>query len=341
MSGILKSWIRGKLRDSLASILENPMHLGQHHRVQVVRFLTYKNPVFAEVSDMETVIFCEFTKDCVEAYQNEFGKRFTQIRGAYLTLKNMSLEVYEESNFKILAKLIVRQIQFLGGDGEAIVGHPVFFDEYPEIRTLLYSIHIKKLIWPQSLIKEQEEVDKPPEIKLLNESVETFTKKNKKRIFFSTPLSNNQGDLSKKKQKRFLHPGWRGFFEVTYQDCIISDDQRKILERDEAWYPPISMPHEIVIPENTAHNESKDDFGDILPLNGPMIDKLSSPSGSPFSWEESPTLNQSSTSISEIKEMQNESSFFIDKERFFSDNDTLPPSSPSITSYSPLLQTSM
>ncbi|KTW31611.1 hypothetical protein T552_00249 [Pneumocystis carinii B80] len=332
MSGILKSWILGKLRGSLASISENPMHLGQHNRVQVVRFITYKSPVFAEVSDMESIIFCEFTEECVEAYQNEFGKRFTQIRGAYLTLKNMLLEVYEESNFKISAKLIVRQIQFLGGDGEAIVGRPVFFNEYPEIRALLYSTHVKKLIYPQTLIKEQEEVDQQSETKSSNESIETFTKNNKKRIFFSTPPSNNQGDLSKKKRKRFLHPGWRGFFEVTYQDCIISDDQRKILERDEAWYPPINMSHEIVIAKNTAHNESKDDHGDICPLNGRMIDMLSSSPGTPFSWEESPTLNQSSTSISEIKEMQNESSFFIEKERFFSDNDTLPPSSPSITS---------
>ncbi|QSL66927.1 hypothetical protein MERGE_001314 [Pneumocystis wakefieldiae] len=91
------------------------------------------------------------------------------------------------------------------------------------------------------------------------------------------------------------------------------------------------MSHETVVAENAVHNESKDDVGDICPMNDPVLDKLSSLSGSPFSWEESPTLNQSSTSISEMKEMQNESSFFIDKERFFSDNDTLPPSSPSIT----------
>lgn len=66
------------------------------------------------------------------------------MRGAYLTLKNISVMVYEEANFRILARLIVGKIQFLGGDGEAIVGHPVFFHEYPEIRALLYSIHIKK-----------------------------------------------------------------------------------------------------------------------------------------------------------------------------------------------------
>lgn len=145
------------MRECLASILKNPMGLGQHHRVQVVRFVTYKSPVFAEVSDIETAILCEFTGDCVETFQNEFGRRFTQMRGAYLTLKNISVMVYEEANFRILARLIVGKIQFLGGDGEAIVGHPVFFHEYPEIRALLYSIHIKKLVWPQSLVNEGKE----------------------------------------------------------------------------------------------------------------------------------------------------------------------------------------
>ncbi|QSL66926.1 hypothetical protein MERGE_001313 [Pneumocystis wakefieldiae] len=173
------------------------MGLGQHHRVQVVRFVTYKSPVFAEVSDIETAILCEFTGDCVETFQ----------------------------------KLIVGKIQFLGGDGEAIVGHPVFFHEYPEIRALLYSIHIKKLVWPQSLVNE--DAEQPDGTRALNESVEAFARKDKKRIHFSTPLSNDQEDLSKKKRKRFLHPGWRGFFEITYQDCMISDDQKKILEQEE------------------------------------------------------------------------------------------------------------
>lgn len=251
MSGILKSWIRLRLKDALSSAIENPVRLGQHQRVQIMSFLTYESPVFAEVSDMETFISCEFTQDCVEAYQTEFGKRFTQIKGAYLTLKNMLLKIYETLDFSVSVRLIVQQIQFLGGEGEAIVGNPVPFTEYPEIRNLLRSSQIQGFLWPQ-LSVEQEGIDTSPEIKPWFDSdkpsdgfTETFTlsEKVKKRGFWSTYVSKDEWDKGKKKQRRFLHPGWRGFFEITYQDCIISDDQRKILEQDESWYPPIKSSH--------------------------------------------------------------------------------------------------
>lgn len=73
----------------------------------------------------------------------EFKKRFTQIKGAYLTLKNMELRIYEAENFTVSARLIVPKIQFLGGEGEAIVGHPVFFTEHQEIRMLLRSPQVQ------------------------------------------------------------------------------------------------------------------------------------------------------------------------------------------------------
>ncbi|KAG4302684.1 hypothetical protein PCK1_001039, partial [Pneumocystis canis] len=247
MSGILKDWIRGKVRQSLSTISENPISLNQSQRVQVIRFLTYENPVFAEVSDMETFICCEFTRECVETYQLEFGKRFTQIKGSYLTLKNIQLQIYEASNFTVSARLIVPKIQFLGGEGEAIVGHPIFFTEHQEIGMLLRSPKVQGFLWPplsvekaganfSDRIRNFENNDDRLFNGLTNAQISR-----KKRKFWSTHTIEPEQEEQENTQQRALHPGWRGFSEITYHDCIISEDQQKILKRDESWYPPINL----------------------------------------------------------------------------------------------------
>lgn len=113
------------------------------------------------------------------------------------------------------------------------------------------------------------------------------------------------------------------------------------MEQDESWYPPIKSSHHENIqtednnftPKTRKINKENNQF-----LNY-TVDKLSSPSESPFSWEESPMFNRSSASVSEIKVEQDNSTFLNEKKGFFSDNDTLPPSSPSTIAYSPLLYT--
>ncbi|KAG5437248.1 hypothetical protein PCANB_001041 [Pneumocystis canis] len=351
MSGILKEWIRGKVRQSLSTITENPIKLNQNQRVQ---FLTYENPVFAEVSDMETFICCEFTKECVEI---ESGKRFTQIKGSYLTLKNMQLQIYEASNFAVSVRLIVPKIQFLGGEGEAIVGHPIFFTEHQEIGMLLRSPKVQgyfysnknlillkifyRFLWPP-LSVEKAGTNISDEIRhhdnndrLSNELTDKQISK-KKHGFWSTHTIEYRRDKQEEKKQRVLHPGWRGFSEITYHDCIISDDQQKTLKRDESWYPPIdlnlSQQETFTSQEIITSNASK--FYKETVFNN------SSPE-STFSWEESPIINKSSTFITKTKSNNKSLDLSIEKKEFFSDNDTLPPSSPSTITHSPLLHASL
>ncbi|KAG4306191.1 hypothetical protein PORY_000179 [Pneumocystis oryctolagi] len=365
MSGILKSWIRNKVWQLLSLMAENPVRIAQNQRVQVMRvglvnvsnqtglkrkqFLTYENPVFAEVSDMETFICCEFTQECVEEYQAEFGKRFTQIKGAYLTLKNMRLQIYGGQNFTVSARLVVPKIQFLGGEGEAIVGHPIFFTEHQEIRVLLKSPRVQGFLWPPLSVEQASEEAN------ISFETETFARENnspdelidtsvltddvKKRGFWSTYSIKDEWNKREKKKKRVLHPGWRGLSEITYQDCIISDEQQKILEQDDSWYPPINTSQKVFMSDNipnTLEIEKKTIYSPDYKEN-----KLNSPTESTFSWEESPILNKSSSSTLGMKINEEKTFFYMEKKDFFSDNDTPPPSSSSPVIYSPLLQTSI
>ncbi|KAG5518966.1 hypothetical protein PMAC_002497 [Pneumocystis sp. 'macacae'] len=370
MSGILKKWIRGKVRQSLATMAENPVRLAQSQRVQLMKFLTYEKPVFAEVSDMETFMCCEFTQECVEAYQNEFGKRFTQIKGAYLTLKNIELRIYEAESFSVSVRLVVPQIQFLGGEGEAIVGHPVFFTEHQEIRMLLRSPQhgIYRFLWPRLSVEKAGEGMMIQEIIGIDEMIQESmsfrkqkfgtTKMNrripvsiddtKKRGFLLAHTNEDERHKSGKKRQRALHPGWRGFSEITYKDCIISDEQLKILKRDDckhalvlrvslykklAWYPPIDMfQQDVFASDKTATPISK--TYQKMTYSPNCSNNLNSSPESVFSWEESPVLNKSSTSIIETKSSGEKPIFYMEKKEFFSDNDTLPPSSSPVT-YNP------
>lgn len=274
----------------------------------------------------------------------EFKKRFTQIKGAYLTLKNMELRIYEAENFTVSARLIVPKIQFLGGEGEAIVGHPVFFTEHQEIRMLLRSPQVQGFLWPPLSVEQASEGtnvlskknvwdDKDEPLNELTRISEP-TDDTKKRGFWSTHRNKDESHKLTKKRQRALHPGWRGLFEITYRDCIISDEQQKILKRDDSWYPPINaFQQEAFASDKTVTPMSKSHQKTAYSPNY-SGDNLDSPPESIFSWEESPILNKSSASILETKINDEKQIFHMEKKEFFSDNDTLPPSS-SPTMYSP------
>ncbi|BFZ63112.1 hypothetical protein YB2330_004232 [Saitoella coloradoensis] len=272
MANALRPWLKEELLKALNDAKELPIHMGKLGILQIQKFTHYEadpsagKTISAQLSDKDTYIHCYFTFKCQKEFEQIRESRLTQHKGALVRLLSYKLNVTHHKQTRVLY-LEIDELAYKSSQGEAIFGDPKAAHNYPEIKNVLRTDRIERLMGPDPLenVKEREVAPPPPQKEKSPESslpptsqmYQTQVPVESQFTMQAPPEDESEdaqiGELAEdqepqsdsaseeeEEEEEYLHPAWGGlrWENLKWEDIRIPPDQQALLDREEAWYWP-------------------------------------------------------------------------------------------------------